>query len=154
MSPRPIDDVLPVTVELERTLPVPPSQVWSAYADLAERVRWVVPDGEEIAYDDDAFAVGGVDRYRCGPPGDLSNHVTVRYLAVDPPAGFAMLEEVERDGATVSLALHRWRLSPAGAGTDLRVVVHALSLAGEPMADGIRRGHDLVLDNLVRHLAG
>ncbi len=58
------------TLRFERNIAAPAERVWNAYADIAQRSVWSVPDGEAVEYDASDFVQGGVDEYRCGPPDD------------------------------------------------------------------------------------
>lgn len=127
--------------------------MWQAYADVRQRVRWSVPEGEEIVYDEAEFATGGEDEYRCGPPGELQNIGHHTYHLVEPVSGFVFTDTIRRDGTLLAVGLLTWQLHDLGtAGTRVTVVDQVTSLAGAGMIDGHRNGHAKTLEQLARQL--
>ena len=52
------------TISLSADLDHPTSAVWEAFAEVEQRVRWGVPEGEEMICDVDEFRPGGSIRAR------------------------------------------------------------------------------------------
>lgn len=77
-------DVTSEVLRFEQDVAASAADVWQAYADVRQRVRWSVPEGEEIVYDEAEFATGGEDEYRCGPPGELRTSVTTPTTSSSP----------------------------------------------------------------------
>lgn len=142
------NDVAQTTLRFHRRLDAPLARVWDAYADVGQRQDWAVPEGEQAEYATAEFAAGGVDDYRCGPPGDLSNHVITRYLRVDAPHQFVAANELRRDETTAATDTTYWRLDEANEATALTIVVQVTSLAGDGVLEGYRVGHERTLDHL------
>ena len=147
------DPVAHATLHVERTIDAPVERVWDAYADIAQRSVWSVPEGEAVEYDASDFVAGGIDEYRCGPPDDLANHVTTRYHHIDAPRSFVATNEIRREGTPVSLDTTHWTLDAEGESTTVSIVVQVTSLVGRGMFDGYRNGHERTLDHLHDFLA-
>ena len=112
-----------------------------------------MPEGEEIVYDEAAFASGGEDRYRCGPPGELLNSGHLTYHLVELHNGFLYTETIRRDGSLLAVALLTWQMDDLGAaGTRVSVVDQVTSLVGAGMIDGHQNGHKLALEQLAHYL--
>lgn len=149
----PTDAVCSMALRFRRTVDAPVDRVWRAYADVDQRRAWAVPEGEEVVYDAAEFAPGGGDRYRCGPPGDLTNHVVTRYVRVDEPRSFVAVNELCRDDLAVAVDTTHWRLDAAGGATIVSVDVQVTSLLGAEVLDGYRTGHERTLEHLEWFLA-
>ncbi len=145
--------VVQATLRFERTIAAPAERVWNAYADIAQRSVWSVPDGDAVEYDASDFVQGGVDEYRCGPPDDLANDVTTRYHHIDTAHSFVSTSEIRREGTPVSVDTTLWTLDTDGESTTLSIVVQVTSLVGAGMLDGYRNGHERTLDHLQEFLA-
>lgn len=150
---KPTDDVVQMSLRFRRIIHRPVKRVWSAYADVEQRSVWAIPEGEEVVYDAADFVAGGVDSYRCGPPGDLANHVSTTYLGVDAGNSFVAINQLRRDDRAVAADTTHWRLDANGEITSLAVDVQVTSLAGCGVLDGYRIGHERTLDHLERFLA-
>lgn len=148
-----VDDVAPAALRFRRTFTVAAERLWEAYADVEQRSIWAVPEGEQVVYDASDFTAGGTDHYRCGPPGDLPNHVSTQYVLVDEPRSFVAVNELRRADTPVAVDITHWRLHDVGGSTTLTVDVQVTSLAGVVVLDGYRAGHERTLDHLERFLA-
>lgn len=141
------------TLRFIREVDHPIETVWQAYADVENRSQWSVPSGEQIIYDTAEFTEGGHDRYRCGPPGDLSNLGTHRYYLIDTPCRLIYSDTIRRDGQVMAVAVLTWELEAVERGTLIVVVDQVTSLVGQGMIDGHRNGHERTLDHLMQWLA-
>ncbi len=126
---------------------------WAAFADIDQRSIWSVPLDEAIVYDSHEFTPGGVDEYRCGPPEDLANQVTMRYVTIDAPRSFIATASVRHHGTPIAADISEWTLEAAGDHTQLRVTIQLTSLVGPAMVDGYRNGNERTLDHLEHYLA-
>lgn len=144
-----IHDILRFT----RDCPRPIDTVWAAYADVASRVQWSVPSGDEIVYDAADFTAGGQDDYRCGPPGDLSNSGSHRYHLIESPERIVYSDLVHRNGQLMAVALLTWEFRASNLGTRVNVVDQVTSFVGQGMIEGHRNGHEKTLDQLIEWIA-
>lgn len=140
------------TLRVQGEVPAPTHRVWQAYADVRERQTWAAPPGEAVIYDRSDFSVGGLDEYRCGPPHDLANLVTVRYHDIVPDRGFLSCEVLRRHGRTVATSILDWTLEPVGPATTVVATVQVASTVGPALIQGFRNGHARTLDSLREHL--
>lgn len=145
--------VVHATMRFSRIVTAPAARVWRALADVQERVQWSVPEGEDIEYDASEFVAGGVDQYRCGPPGALDNRVVAQYLRIDAPRGYVVTNRLTRDGVDLAVDTSTWSLDDHDGATTVGVVVQVASLVGAELLDGYRKGHELTLDRLADHVA-
>lgn len=120
------------TIRLERQLPHPPSAVFTAYADVDERVAWTAPSDDEIViFEADDFRVGGIDQFLCGPR-DAPNFVgTTRYEDITGNALIVFTERLVWGDQLLAISLVTWELTPNGTGTTLVVTDQVTSLAGQ-----------------------
>ncbi len=149
----PASEIMHATLRFQRSIDAAIDDVWAAYADIDRRRRWSVPGGETVEYDDHDFTPGGVDHYRCGPPEDLSNHLTTRYVDIEAPHSFIATDEWRRNGEPVAIDTTHWRLDPDGAATALSIVVQVTSLMGDSVLDSYRDGQEATLDQLITFLS-
>lgn len=141
------------TIIEERTATSTPEAVFAALGDAGGRPGWAVPRGEGLRVDALDLRTGGVDRFECGPAGELGMHVEVEHLLVDAPRLVADRERVSTaDGTVVSASLVTWEIEPAPEGVRIRETVQVVSLVGPGMIEGTRAGTAMVLDQLVAHL--
>lgn len=136
------------TVRIERTFASAPERVFHAFADVACRVRWAVPAGERIEYLEADFAVGGLDVFRCGPPGDLSFQGEVRYEDIVAPQRIVFTETVSQHGRRLAVALVTMECTESKAGTHVILTAQIASFDGADMAGGYRHGWGAALGNL------
>ncbi len=140
------------TVVVERTFDVSPARVFAAWEDVDARMRWAVPAGDEIVFDESDFRVGGRDISRCGPAGDLSFLLEWRYQDIVADERI-VLTEIAADGATrLSVSLLTAEFTPAGSSTRLVLTLQVVALDGSDILDGFESGWTEVLENLAREL--
>lgn len=155
MSEAASDQGAPVTatISLSADFDRPVSAVWSAFADIGQRVQWGVPEGEEMVCDVDEFRPGGAIRARCGSPGALEFVSTGQYCAVVPDRHIVTTETLTRGDEILSTAIITWALIPTSTGTRVELVDQVVSFVGEGMIDGHRNGHDICLRQLGEFLS-
>lgn len=140
------------TFVLERDFAVPPSAVFAAYRDPAQRVRWVAPPGHGLELLQSQFEIGGTDRYVCGPGGDLRLQGTLHYLDIADDARIIFAERIAEGERPLSMSLVSWTFEPVDTGTHVTVLTQVTSLVGEDMLAGSRGGRSIVLENLAYQL--
>ena len=147
-SPGPIT----ATISLGADIDHPTSAVWKAFADIDQRVRWGVPEGEEMICDVDEFRPGGSIRARCGTPGALEYYSAGQYCAVEPERWLVTTETLTREGQVLSTAIITWTFEATSSGTRVDLVDQVVSFVGQGMIDGHRNGHEICLRQLGEHL--
>ena len=147
-SPGPIT----ATISLSADIDHPTSAVWKAFADIDQRVRWGVPEGEEMICDVDEFRRGGSIRARCGSPGALEYCSAGQYCAVEPERWLVTTETLTRDGQILSTAIITWAFAATSRGTRVDLVDQVVSFVGQGMIDGHRNGYEICLRQLGEHL--
>lgn len=136
------------TLLLDRRIDAPMAAVWDAYVDPAKRVQWSVPAGELMIYDEADFREQGRDRYRCGPPENLSFQVAVEYIKIVPDALIVYAETVRTEGQPLATSLLTWEFKPEQGATLVKVTNQLVSFVGQGMIDGNRSGHIKALKQL------
>ncbi|WP_181275669.1 SRPBCC domain-containing protein [Brevibacterium oceani] len=141
------------TISLGADIEHSTSVVWKAFADVDQRVRWGVPDGEAMICDVDEFRPGGSIRARCGTPGALEFDSAGMYCAVEPERWLVTTETLTRNGQILSTAIITWTFTATASGTRVDLVDQVVSFVGQGMIDGHRNGHDICLRQLRDHLS-
>jgi uncharacterized protein YndB with AHSA1/START domain len=140
------------TFVLERDFAVSPSEVFAAYKDPDERVRWAAPPGHGMKILQARFEIGGTDDYVCGPGGDLRLNGTLHYLDIQEDARIIFAERIADGDRPLAMSLVSWTFEPIDKGTHVTVLTQVTSLVGEDMLAGSRGGRSIVLDNLASQL--
>jgi uncharacterized protein YndB with AHSA1/START domain len=142
------------TLEFEQDIAATPHAVFSAYADVGQRIGWGTPsDTAALIYDAADFREGGTDRFRCGPKDDPSIDGTTQYLAIAENRHIVSLETLATTGQTLAVALNTIMFLAAASGTRLVVTVQVASFAGKGMIEGYEQGHRTCLANLASFLS-
>jgi uncharacterized protein YndB with AHSA1/START domain len=137
------------TFTVERVFPqCTPDALFAAYADLAARVRWAVPPGQEIRYDAADFRCGGRDLFRCGSPGALDCYGDLRYEDIEPGQRIVYVETLADDDRRLSSALCSMLFTEEEGGVRLSITVQLAAYDGAPMREGYLRGWRAVLERL------
>ena len=143
------------TIRLERQLRHPPSAVFTAYADVDQRVAWTAPsDDEVVIFESDDFRVGGLDQFLCGPRTAPDFVGTTRYDHIIDNELIVFTERLVHGDQLLAMSLVTWDLTPSEAGTTLVVTDQVTSLAGQGPIDGSREGYAAILERLATHLGG
>lgn len=142
------------TMTLERFYQAPIERVFSQFADPVARARWSAPANDVLIYDETDFREGGRDLFRCGPKNDPKFRGQTSYHLIVPNRRIVSSETVDMDGQRLAVSLTTLEFEPAGEGTNLRVTVQMVSLAGAGMITGHEAGNKNALENLSRHLSG
>jgi uncharacterized protein YndB with AHSA1/START domain len=143
------------TLLFERRLEAPIETVYVALADPVTRASWSAPsDTAAFFYEETDFREGGRDVFRCGSKSNPQFTGVTTYLSILPNRRITSGEVVQSGGETLMASLITTELESDGEGTQLQMIVHVTSFAGEGMLDGSETGNNAALDNLVEHLAG
>lgn len=143
------------TVRVTRSLNAPLTAVWDAYADVSQRVRWAVPEGEGMVYETSDFREGGRDLYRCGEVETLEFYAEVEYTRIVPSETIVYVETVKMGSVALGTSLVTWHFESRDEDEDTVVTVTSqiVSFVGTEMITGNRNGHTVVLEQLERLLA-
>ncbi len=141
------------TVVVERTLAVPVSRVYAAFADAKERASWGAPsDTAVFVYDETDFRVGGRDLARCGPKADPRFRVETRYLDIIPEQRVVWTETIRDGERPLAANLTTLALYSEGERTQVKVTVQVASFVGPAMIANTEAGHAGSLANMARRL--
>jgi uncharacterized protein YndB with AHSA1/START domain len=140
------------TIVLEKFIPAPPSEVYSAWLDPAGMADWYAPT------DDFGPTVGEIDahvggRYRVGmlEPGKTERRVVVgEYCRLDEPRALSFTWDWQIPGEPAPETQVTVEFRPNGPGTDL-VLTHE-RFRDVPYRDGHAKGWAGCLERLARKL--
>jgi uncharacterized protein YndB with AHSA1/START domain len=137
------------TFTLERTYPVPRSEVFRAWADPQIKVRWFA--GNPADYDMD-FRPGGIERNRVVHDGkQITWESLYREIVLDERIVYTSV--LAEDGKVATVSLATVQLVPDDDGTRLVLVEAGAYLDGREQPAWRERGTGDWLDTLGRHLA-
>lgn len=141
--------VVHATFTLERTFPVPPEQVFQAWANPAMKARWFAGNPDQYQLD---FRPGGVERNGVVHEG---KHITweslYREIVIDERIVYTSVLSENDIVATVSLT--SVELAPEGDETRLTLVEAGAYLDGREQPEWREEGTASWLDALGRHLS-
>jgi uncharacterized protein YndB with AHSA1/START domain len=142
------------TLVFERTIPAPCDQVFAAYADINERMKWGAPsDNTALIYDRADFREGGEDAFRCGSKANPDIHGATRYLDIVANRRIVSTETISVDGRRLCASLLTLELNPEGDRTKLKSTTQLVSFVGQDMVRGHESGTNSSLDNLVNYFS-
>jgi uncharacterized protein YndB with AHSA1/START domain len=141
------------TVVVERTLNVPVSRVYSAFADANERASWGAPsDTAVFIYEEANFSVGGRDLARCGAREDPRYRVEARYVDIVGERRVVWTETIHDVDRLLATNITTLELLPDGQRTRLKVTVQVTSFVGAGMIENTKAGHEGSLASMARYL--
>jgi uncharacterized protein YndB with AHSA1/START domain len=141
------------TVVVERTLAVPVSRVYSAFADAKARASWGAPsDTAVFIYDEANFSVGGRDLARCGAKEDPRYRVETRYVDIVAERRVVWTETIHEVDKLLATNITTLEFLPDGQRTRVKVTVQVASFVGPGMIKNTKDGHEGSLANMARHL--
>jgi uncharacterized protein YndB with AHSA1/START domain len=139
------------TLVCERSIPATTEQVFSAYADIAERQKWGVPSEKTaLIYDKADFREGGEDAFRCGSKENPNIHGATHYLEIVLNRRIVSSETITIDGRRLCASLITLELHPDGDHTKLKNTIQLVSFVGQDMVKGHENGTNASLDHLVK----
>lgn len=134
---------------IERTFPVPPSQVFRAFADQATKALWFGADeGWEKLESHFDFRPGGSESdLSRAPDGSLSGF-NVRYYDIIADERIVYAYDMARDDARASLSITTIELEAVDGGTRFTMTEQGTFLDGIHDAPGREEGSNWVIDQL------
>lgn len=142
------------TFVIERTYPVPPPQVFAAFADPELKRRWFAmpPDWVDTHHSLD-FRVGGHETNRGGPPGDVVHRFEARYQDIVENERIVYTYDLYLDARRTSVSLATIELRPEPDGTRMTFTEQGAFLDGIDDPAGREHGTKLLLDALAAAMA-
>jgi uncharacterized protein YndB with AHSA1/START domain len=141
--------IVHATFTLERTYPLPPSEVFNAWADQKVKARWFAGDPSDYELD---FRPGGIERNRVDHEG---KHITWEslYREIVSDKRIVYTSVLAEDDAVATASLTTVEFLPDGGGTRLVLVEAGAYLDGREQPAWREQGTGDWLDALGRHLA-
>jgi uncharacterized protein YndB with AHSA1/START domain len=148
------NNVIHDTFVIERTYKSAPERVFEAWADPAQKRRWLVEgEGWTIHSFEMDFKEGGLERsrfrYKDGP--DMGNDTIYHDIVQNRRIVTSYSMIVGRERISVSLATVEF--VPAGTSTLLRFTEQATFFEGGDGAERRRQGWTFLLERLAAHLS-
>jgi len=143
------------TFVIERTLTVPPAQVFKAFADIKAKEQWfsAPPDQCKTEKREMDFCVGGtetlVGRWNSGTVSDFR----ARYHDIVPNERIVYVYDMRIDGKMISTSLATVEFHAAGKGTKMIFTEQDTFLDFDD-AGGREKGSIGLIDNFVRVIEG
>jgi len=147
------------TFSIERTYPVPPAEVFAAFASSEAKTAWgsadieIPADAEPSEFD---FRSGGRERFTVVGGGSVYRYDALYYDIV-PGQRIVYCYEMYRDGTRISVSLATIEFGKSGDGTAMAWTEQGAYLDGidGPDASVLRKeGTAGMLDGLATYLAG
>jgi uncharacterized protein YndB with AHSA1/START domain len=141
------------TFSIERTYPVPPSRVFSAFANRAAKRRWFAEgEGWEVEEFTSDFRVGGREfsRFRFEGGAPIRNETVYQDIVADRRIVFAYSMAVGDKRISVSLATVD--IAPSGEGTRLVYTEQGAFFDGADKPEGREAGCRELLEKLGEEL--
>src|SRR5215475_8226687 len=137
------------TIVVHRQYDLPAEQVFRAWEDTAALQAWHTPGdaswtAEMLEHD---FRVGGVKRFRFGPPGETFLE-DCRYEDIVPDARLCYAMTIARGDVRITTSMVTVELFPHGERTDVLVTDQLVILDGGDQSADRERGWGETLDKL------
>lgn len=140
------------TITVERRFRAPPSRVFSAWADPAQRKQWDVPgDGWVVVEHQQDFRVGGREASRFGPKEDAQFYSEGTYLEILQDRRIISAGTMHDKNGRTTATLNTVELIPDGEGTRLVLTDQSAFFGGERPAHR-KAGWEAIVDGLERYL--
>jgi len=138
---------------LERTYPVSPSRLFSAFTDLEAKARWFGGDFETLERHMDVRP-GGRERLSARWPSGLVSTFDAIYFDVVPDQRLVYAYEMHLDDHKISVSLATLTLTPSDGGVRLTVTEQGAFLNGYEDGGSREHGTGGLLDRLGASLLG
>jgi uncharacterized protein YndB with AHSA1/START domain len=151
----PLRSVVHATFRLERSYMAPVARVWQALTEPGAKAKWFGgPAGEwQLLERQIDVRVGGGERLKGRWRSGVVTTFEAIYHDVVPHERLVYAYEMRLDDKKISVSLATLQLSPAGAGTRLRVTEQGAFLDGYDDSGARERGTGTLLDALGAALA-
>jgi uncharacterized protein YndB with AHSA1/START domain len=148
--------VVHATFDLERSYKAPVARVWQALTEPAAKAEWFAgPAGDwQLIERQMEVRVAGHERLRGRWKSGVVSSFEAVYHDVVPLARLVYAYEMHLDDRKISVSLATLQLTPAGAGTRLRLTEQGAFLDGYDDAGARERGTGALLDALGAALDG
>lgn len=140
--------IVHATFTLERTYPVPPHQVFDAWADAEKKARWFAGNPDDHQLD---FRPGGIERNRGTHEGKEITWESL-YRDIVPDERIVYTSVLATGGTVNTLSLTTVEFSPTADGTLLVLVEAGAYLDGHEKPEWREEGTGDWLDALGRHV--
>ena len=137
------------TFSLDRSYDVPPSRVFAAWADQAEKRRWWAGGDDSLELD---FRIGGREVNRGGPEGGPVFTYDARYQDIVDGERIVYTYDMLLDRIRISVSVATAEFGPERNGTRLVFTEQGAFLDGHETADRRQHGMGSLLDSLGRWL--
>ena len=141
---------------LERTYPVPPSRVYSAFANPDEKASWFTfTEGWETLDSGMDFRIGGREHNASRRVGEDTVHRFDNfYWDIVENERIIYAYSMHLDDTRISVSLATIEFAADGDGTRLTLTEHGAFLDGMDNVDQRKAGTEWLLDNLGKALTG
>ena len=143
-------NVTHATFSLERSYPVPPAQVFAAWADPAAKASWFTP-GPGFGHELD-FRIGGREVARGGPDGGPAMTFETFYRDIVPGERIVYTSTLSAGDDVMTVSVTTVEFSPAGGGTRLVLTEQGAFLDGREEPGWREHGTAAQLDALAAQL--
>lgn len=141
------------TFSIDRAFPVPPSQVFRAFADRERKQRWFAPPADWVGrHHSMEFRPGGRETNRGGPPGGPVHRFEARYHQIVDDERIVYSYDLFLDEQQMSVSLATIELRPADAGTAMTFTEQGAFFDGIDDPAGREEGTRLLLAALAESL--
>lgn len=145
--------IVPVTIRAEREFASTPEELFAAYAEINQRVRWIRPFGQPIEFESHDFRSAGLDHFTSGPRGNAALSTTTRYEHIVDNQSIVFTNRLESSSEElVAISLVSWSIAPSKTGTLLAIADQTTSVAGSRPIEGARHRYEAMFDRLAHHL--
>ena len=143
------------TVVVRRRYDAPVARVFRAWGDSAALQAWHMPgdDSWTSTFLEHDFRVGGVKRFRFGPPGQTPFIEDCRYEDIVPDQRLCYSMTISHGDVRITTSMVTVEFIPHGDRTELIVTDQLVILDGGDMAHDRERGWGETLDKLTPFLS-
>jgi uncharacterized protein YndB with AHSA1/START domain len=138
---------------IERTYPVAPERVYSAFADPAKKAKWFGGPPEWSSAKSMDFREGGRETSVGGPVGGPVHSFEATYVDIVPNERIVYTYELTLDDTRISVSVTTIEISPDAEGTRLTFTELGAFFDGLDAPAEREHGTGLLLDGLGAYLA-
>lgn len=143
------------TFTIERTFPVPPAQVFRAFADPDRKQRWFSPPADWVGRHHQLdFRPGGSETSRGGPAGGPVHLFEARYHQIVDDERIVYSYDLFLDDRQMSVSLATIEFRQDGTGTSMTFTEQGAFFDGIDDPAGREEGTRLLLESLAEALVG